>query len=142
MTTILDQRSSSLCGWSELIENPLGLVLGERWPLALLASRHLFSGPNWCQHVCSIAFRKHSPAALLCDIRGLLVYPAFRSTVQALQIGTTPIFYWLVPVVVLHFQIRVPGSCAQTLLARSAAVWLRAVLGSLHLTFYRTGPAG
>jgi hypothetical protein len=46
LTTSLDQRFSSLCCWSELLENLLGPVLGERWLLALLASRRLISGPG------------------------------------------------------------------------------------------------
>ncbi len=31
--------------WGDLLENLLGLLLGQPWLLALLASRHLFSGP-------------------------------------------------------------------------------------------------
>ncbi len=63
--------------WDELLENLPGLVLGKRWLLALLASRHLFSGSGWCRHVCLIAWRKRSPAVLMCAICGSLGVPPF-----------------------------------------------------------------
>ncbi len=47
---ILDQRSSSLyvVGMNYSRIDPPGLVLGERWLVALLASRHLFYVAGWC----------------------------------------------------------------------------------------------
>jgi hypothetical protein len=72
--------------WDELLENLPGLVLGERWLLALLASRHLFSGPGWCRHVCLIALRKRAHPLCRCALYAARwAYPPFWSTVQALQ---------------------------------------------------------
>ena len=36
--------------------------------LALLASRHFFSGPDWCRHVCLIALRKRAHPLCFCAL--------------------------------------------------------------------------
>ncbi len=62
------------------------MVLGERWLLAFLASRHLLSVPGWCQH---IMFNSFAQALIRCAAvrykRLVGSYPLFWSAVQALQ---------------------------------------------------------
>ena len=73
MTTIRDQRLSSLCCWSELFGNRLSETGAGKTPAAgAFASGHLFSAPGSRQHVCLMAVCRCSPAAPLCVVPGSL----------------------------------------------------------------------
>ncbi len=148
MTTILNQRSSSLCCWSELPENR-STRSGARRTLGAGASCEpalVF----WSWLVPTRVFIGFAQALTRCAAvrytRLVGSYPPFALRYRPYRLRhATRIFCWLAPVVVVvvvvvvHLQIRMFGSCAQAL-ARSAggAFAILTVAESIVLQIWHT----
>ncbi len=120
MTAVLDQRPSSLCCWSELLENRSSRSGAKRTLAARASCEPALVFWSWVvpTHVLNSFAQALIRCAAVRYTRLVGSYPPFWSTVQALQ--ARPRY---APILL---RIRVLDSCAQAL-ARSATVccaWL------------------